>query len=104
MKTVKARDGTEVIILSENEIPELNTVWFYEQEWSYAKKLISAIHDPEEKKSFLETLVGKKKCSTDYLITSDFPLDLRTEPKMPDNFMVDFVGGIIETLKKEGKL
>lgn len=77
---------------------------FTRAEWNYVKKLAAAFHDPEEQKSFWETLLEKKRSSTTYLIYDDFPTDLKAQEPMKEGYMVDFVGGIIETLKKEGKL
>lgn len=104
MKKIPIRSGGEAIICKDVRAFIPGQVCFLNGEWEYTKRLAAAIHDTEERKAFFETLLQKKRDSSTYLVTDDFPLDLRTEPKMPDNFMVDYVGNIIDKLKKEGSI
>lgn len=51
---------------------------FGEEEWRFISKLGASLTDPEEKRSFWETVKDKKEADPDYSIFTDFPKEEKT--------------------------
>lgn len=57
----------------------MKTNWpeiFGPEEWAWIKRLGSSISDPEEKKSFWETVRDKKLADPGYSVFTDFPKEI----------------------------
>lgn len=79
---------------------------FGSEEWAWVVKLGSAMHEPEAKKIFWETVKAKKEADPEYSVYSDFPKALPGDEfgldakKFPG---ADICADILETLSVHKK-
>lgn len=71
-------------------------------EWEWVVKLGSCFSDPEEKKSFWETVKAKKLADPSYSVYSDFPREPSANKKAMRE-CCDFVFGLRQPVKTENK-
>lgn len=75
---------------------------FSGEELSWFLHLGSAMHDPEQKRSFFETVVEKKRADRSYSLFTDFPKEAEVVMTPAQSLADKYAGAIIARLKGIG--